>query len=436
MIASDSSAYRYLSAFPAYASHLPGHRQPYVAQFRQAGIEAFSAQGFPHQRLEEWRYSNPAILNKTVFQLVTDQPAESDFVRNFTLADVWRIVLVNGRFAASLSDVAGLPEGVTLDSLSRILQDSPERVEPYLGKAVTAKEHSLIAFNNAWFSDGVFIEVAAGVKLDKPVQILHVVTGLQALAATRQIVVINENARMELIETFAGGDGGYFSVAVNECFLSRHAELSWYKLQAEAETAVHFGGVYVKQADNSLFRHQNFAFGALWARSDVHCDLQQAAACELNGLYWGNKRRHIDNHTRINHLKPRGFSREYYKGVLDQRARGVFQGRVVVSADAQQTDSQMNNRNLLLSEDAEADTKPQLEIYADDVKCSHGVTVGQLDENSIFFLQARGIDIDSARTMLTFAFANEMIDKVEIATLRNLLQAQLFKTTSTRFNDL
>ena len=192
-----------------------------------------------------------------------------------------------------------------------------------------------------------------------------------------------------------------------------------YKTQTESDKAYHFGGTYVKQAPNARFTHHNFALGGLLARCDIHTDLDQASECELNGLYLGVKRQHLDNHTRINHLKPHGISREMYKGVLDDRARGVFQGRVIVAEDAQKIDSQMNNRNLLLSADAEADTKPQLEIYADDVKCGHGVTVGQLDEKSIFYLQTRCIDEETARNMLTFAFANEMVDKIKIKSLHD-----------------
>jgi len=198
-----------------------------------------------------------------------------------------------------------------------------------------------------------------------------------------------------------------------------------YKAQLEAEKAQHFGGTYVKQAQDSRFVHHNFALGGGLARSDIHSDLETAAECSLNGLFVASKRQHIDNHTRINHLKPHGISREFYKGVLDDRARGVFQGRVIVAENAQRTDSEMNNRNLLLSADAEVDTKPQLEIYNDDVKCSHGVTVGQLEEKSVFYLQSRGVDEATARNILTFAFANEMVDKVENAELKGLLLNEL-----------
>jgi Fe-S cluster assembly protein SufD len=198
-------------------------------------------------------------------------------------------------------------------------------------------------------------------------------------------------------------------------------------MQSEGEKAYHFGGTYIKQARDSRFKHHNFAFGGLLARNDIHTDLDVASECELNGLALGIKRQHMDNHTLINHKQPHAISRELYKYVLDQRARGVFQGRVVVADDAQKTDSEMNNRNLLLSNDAEVDTKPQLEIYADDVKCAHGVTVGQLDEKSIFYLQSRCVDEETARHMLTFAFANEMVDKVKIKALHDQLLEQLLK---------
>jgi Fe-S cluster assembly protein SufD len=229
----------------------------------------------------------------------------------------------------------------------------------------------------------------------------------------------------KVIETFAGLDSAYLSAAVTEVSIGANADVMLYKMQSESEKAYHFGGVYVKQARNARFTHHNFAFGGLLARCDIHTDLDQASECELNGLYLGVKRQHIDNHTRINHLKPHGISRELYKGVLDDRARGVFQGRVIVAEDAQKTDSQMNNRNLLLSNDAEADTKPQLEIYADDVKCGHGVTVGQLDEKSIFYLQSRCIDEETARNMLTFAFANEMVDKITVKSLHDKVLEQV-----------
>jgi Fe-S cluster assembly protein SufD len=269
------------------------------------------------------------------------------------------------------------------------------------------------------------VHVPAKQVLAKPVQLLHIVTQTDTLAATRHVVIIDDMAEAQVIETFVGLDQAYLSAVVTEVFVGPNADLTLYKQQSESEKAYHFGGIYVKQARDARFRHHNFAFGSLLARSDIHADLDHASECELNGLFLGGKRQHIDNHTRIIHLKPRGISREVYKGVLDDRARGVFQGRVIVAEDAQNTDSEMNNRNLLLSDDAEVDTKPQLEIYADDVKCGHGVTVGQLDEKSIFYLQSRCVDEETARNMLTFAFANEMVDKVKIKGLHDRVLEQV-----------
>jgi Fe-S cluster assembly protein SufD len=305
------------------------------------------------------------------------------------------------------------------------LAKQPGTVEKYLGTAADQAEHSFIAFNTAWFTDGLFVHVPTKLVLDKPIQLLHIVTGSDAMATTRNIIIADDLAEVKLIETYVGKDSAYLTAAVTEVFVGLNADVTLYKMQSESEKAYHFGGSYIKQARDARFTHHNFAFGGLLARSDIHVDLDHASECELNGLYLGVKRQHIDNHTRINHLKPYAVSRELYKGVLDDRARGVFQGRVIVAEDAQKTDSQMNNRNLLLSDDAEADTKPQLEIYADDVKCAHGVTVGQLDEKSIFYLQSRCVDEETARNMLTFAFANEMVDKVKIRGLHDRVLEQV-----------
>lgn len=415
----------YLAAYPALAGQLPGEATDWLHRFRQAGYQRFAGHGFPNSREEEWRYTNLSALTKTVFKPTDSRVVDVAWLEAQRLQEAWSVVLVNGRFSPELSRLADLPEAVTVESLAQALDEGSAGVQNRLGKAVENSEHSLIAFNNAWFSDGVHIEIAAGYTLIKPLQILHVVTEADALAATRSLWVLHDGAQAEIVETFVGSAGSYFTAAVSEIFLESNAQLTLSKIQIEAEKAVHFGGTYLQQAESSRFSHHNFALGGLTARSDIHSDLDRAAECTLNGLYLGSKRQHLDNHTRINHLKPNGLSREFYKGVLDDKARGVFQGRVIVFEDAQQTDSQMNNRNLLLSADAEVDTKPQLEIYADDVKCSHGVTVGQLEEKSVFYLQSRGLDEADARNILTFAFANEMVEKVDNPELKSFLLARL-----------
>jgi Fe-S cluster assembly protein SufD len=415
----------YLGAYPALAGSLPGANLPWLQSLRNDGLQAFGDGGFPGNREEEWRYSNLAALNKTVFAPTANESIDADWLQQYRLQDAFSAVLVNGRFVAELSRLADLPAGVTVTSLAQSLARNPAALEHCLGSTVAGSEHNLVAFNNAWFGDGVVIEVAAKQVLDKPIQILHVVTEAGALAATRNLLIINDQAEAEIIESYVGSVDSYFTAAVNECLLGHNAGLTLVKVQLEAEKAQHFGGTYVKQAQDSRFVHHNFALGSSLARSDIHSDLETAAECSLNGLFLGSKRQHLDNHTRINHLKPHGISREFYKGVLDDKARGVFQARVIVAENAQRTDSQMNNRNLLLSADAEVDTKPQLEIYNDDVKCSHGVTVGQLEDKSVFYLQSRGIDEEAARNILTFAFANEMVDKLENAELKAMLLQEL-----------
>jgi Fe-S cluster assembly protein SufD len=458
---STAMASRYKAEYQSIASALPGQGLPWLQALRTEALAQFAEQGFPSPREEEWRYTNVSGIEKKLFAPSMERTAgeiNADWLKRYRMEDAWVLVLVNGHFSAELSVLDGLPEAVSVMSIANALAVQPEIVEKYLGQAVDHMEHGFIAFNTAWFSDGLFVHVPAKQVLDKPIQLLHIVSKADAMATTRNIIVADDRAELKVVETFISRDGvyaeslpgadaaiardgvyaeslsgtgsavgaeAYLTAAVSEIFVGQNADLTLYKMQNESEKAYHFGGCYVKQARDARFTHHNFAFGGLLARSDIHADLDHASECELNGLYLGVKRQHIDNHTRINHLKPYGVSREIYKGVLDDRARGVFQGRVIVDIDAQKTDSQMNNRNLLLSDDAEADTKPQLEIYADDVKCSHGVTVGQLDEKSIFYLQSRCVDEETARNMLTFAFANEMVDKIKIRGLHDMVLEQV-----------
>jgi Fe-S cluster assembly protein SufD len=440
---------RYVAEYEAIAPTLPGQNLPWLQQLRKDALAKFSANGFPSPREEEWRYTNVSAIEKKLFAPVLGaaphpnlQKVDADWVKSQQLEDTWSVVLVNGHFSSELSILGDLPEGVIVMSMADTLvraKDFSPLLETHLCRTVANSEHSLVAFNTAWFTDGVLVHVPAKQVLAKPIQLLNIVTEADVMATTRNLIIIDEMAEAQVIETFVGMNDGvyaanqsgtgaanaYLTAAVTEVFVGQNAHLTLTKMQVESEKAYHFGGVYVKQAQSARFTHHNFTFGGLLARCDIHTDLDHASECELNGLYLGVKRQHLDNHTRINHLKPHAISREMYKGVLDDRARGVFQGRVIVAEDAQKTDSLMNNRNLLLSNEAEADTKPQLEIYADDVKCGHGVTVGQLDEKSIFYLQSRCVDEETARNMLTFAFANEMVDKVKIKSLHDKVLEQV-----------
>ncbi len=418
----------YAAEYSNIAPKLCGQSLLWLEEQRLKALSQFSEQGFPSSHEEEWRYTNVSAIEKKKFSPTinkTKNLVDIEWLKLYQLQEAWSVVLVDGHFSAELSSLEDLPVDVLVMGMADALQELPETLENYINQSVNIDENSFIAFNTAWFTDGLFVSVNAKRILEKPIQVLHVATQQDVLAATRTVIILDKMAEASIIETYVGYDNAYLSSTVTEVFVGQNAHLTLYKMQCESEKAYHFGGIYVKQDRDAHFTHHNFAFGALLARSDIHTDLDHASECELNGLYLGVKRQHIDSHTRISHIKPNGISRELYKGVLDDRARGVFQGRVIVAKDAQQTDSQMNNRNLLLSDDAEADSKPQLEIYADDVKCGHGVTVGQLDEKSIFYLQSRCIDEEVARNILTFAFANEMVDRIKIKVLHEMILEQV-----------
>ncbi len=392
----------------------------HLTVLKSQALEKFNAFASNSAREEEWRYTNVSALAKKNFPLATNESEINlEALAQWKLENCYHFVLVNGFFNEQASY---LPKAVDICALS--LESESEDDDDF--ESVLANEkNGFLVLNFFHSNNGLYLNLEKSEVLDKPLQIIHLTTQ-EAMVNTYHTVVLEENAQATIIETFINRDNqSYLSNSVLECAIENNAELTLYKLQNESEKAFHFGGVYIQQAETSKFTHHNFALGGLLARSEIHCDLDNDSECELNGLYLGQNRQHLDNHTRINHNQPNGISREFYKGILNNRARGVFQGRVIVAENAQKTDSQMNNRNLLLSADAEIDTKPQLEIYADDVKCSHGMTVGQLEEKSIFYLQSRGIDEETAKHVLTFAFANEMVEKVEFEPLKQLLQQQL-----------
>ena len=420
----------YIADYANYTQSLIGQSLDWLNTERSAAFTAFSDTGFPTITDEEWRYTNFSAINKKSFTATASNEkgtVDKNWLAKYQIDNAINLVFLNGHFSSALSSLKALPKGVTVLNIAQALEQQPEQVQKYLAQSVHHDEHGFVAFNSAWFNDGLFVHVSANTVIEQPIQFLHVVTQADALAVTRNIIALDEMTEVKVVETFIGVDEAYLTASVTEITLADNAQLSLYKLQNEGNKAFHFGGVYVNQQQNSRFTQHNFDFGGLMVRNDVHTDLGKASECDLNGLYLGVKRQHIDNHTRISHNQPDAISRELYKGILNQRARGVFQGLVFVAENAQKTDSEMNNRNLLLSNDAEVDTKPQLEIYADDVKCAHGVTVGQLDDASIFYLQSRCVDEQTAKNILTFAFANEMVDRVDLTDLREILLDQLLE---------
>jgi Fe-S cluster assembly protein SufD len=422
----------YRSEYEKRADNLAGNSLKWLKEQRQKAIDRFSENGFPSPREEEWRYSNVRPIERKQFTPVSDAVSVVDEVllSSHRLESSDTLVFVDGKFSAEHSDLPQLPEGAIVESMVAAVESHSELLEAKLGRALHDEGHGFLDVNSAFFSDGLLIYLPRNSALAKPLQLLFVSTKREVaqLSTIRNLLVIEQGASIELNETWIGEEGHcYLNAAVTEILAGDNSSVKMTKLQVESNRSYHFGGTYVKQAKYSTFNHQSFSFGGALVRNDLHTGLREAADVTLDGLFLVAGRQHVDNHTRIDHTQPHATSREQYKGILSDKARGVFQGRVVVQEGAQKTNSEMSNHNLLLSENAEIDAKPQLEIYADDVKCAHGVTVGQLDNESVFFLQSRGVDSERARNMLTFAFANEQVEKIEQADLKLLVQDQLLK---------
>jgi len=420
---------RYVAQYEAFAGNGAGGAPEWMRQMRADALARFVAEGFPTTRQEEWRFTSVKPIAEGAFELANGDVAMPTprQVHGHELCEAHRhlLVFVNGRYVPALSSVAGLPEGVRVGSLAQVLVDEPELVRKHLGAHVAGQGPSFTALNTAFVHDGGFVFVPAGVELQEPVQLLYLsVPGAVPLVShPRSLVVVERMARASVVETYAGlGDGAYWTNAVTEIVAGDGARCDCYRVQRESPHAFHTAATHTHQGRDAVVHVHPVVFGAALTRHDIHVVLAGPnGQAVLNGLYVLGDRQHVDHHTTIDHAEPHCESHEYFNGVLDQHARGVFTGRIIVRPGAQRTDSKQTNNNLLLSEDARADSQPQLEIYADDVKCTHGATLGPLDERAMFYLTSRGIPKAEARSLLTYGFGAEIIDRMEIAPL----QAQL-----------
>jgi len=407
----------YAEHYQDVATDLPGQSLPWLQSLRSLARIDFTTHGFPSPREEEWRYTNITPIEKKRFSPSTgagDSVKVEELIQQHRLTDAWSLVFIDGIYVAEQSRLGGVPDTVEVMPIAQALERCPKKVEAILQQVSRQESHGFIAFNTAYFRNGAFIDLTEGQVLEKPIQILHLSTQTEGLAVLRHLISLGTHAQATVFETYAGGkDAACLTAAVTEIDLAANAKLDHHKLQIESARSYHFGGIYARQQETARLHQHHAAFGGLMARTDIHSDLGQGAECHLDGLFLASGRGHLDTHTLLRHRGAHALSRETYRGIASERGRGVFSGRILVDKLAQKTDAEMNNRNLLLSDDAEIDSKPQLEIHADDVKCAHGVTVGQLSNESIFYLQSRGIDEPSARNMLTFAFANEMVERIE-----------------------
>ena len=414
----------------ALAPYLEGFRtQPQAAGWLQSlrleSLVRAEGRGFPTMRDEAWKYTSAALLEKRGFKPAASAPAldASTFAKLLIPGlDCPRAVFVDGRFAPALST---LPEGARVvaadvaDETLRVLLKAPRDWE----------DDVFLNLNTAFFQEILLLELAPQATLQQPLVFLHVnLPGSEpASHHLRCVVNLGSHAEATLIEHHVGvGDAKHFTNSAVQVHLAAGARLTHVRLQEEGPQAYHLGRVLVQQAADSRYLSHNLQTGALWARMDLATDLNAPGAnADLNGFYAVNGRQHLDNHTHISHLAHHTCSRELYRGVLDGHGRAVFNGKVLVAKHAAKTDSSQANHNLLLSKGAEIDTKPELEIYADDVKCAHGATIGQLDEQQLFYLRSRGIDAESARALLVGAFAGRLVDRLPLPPLVSHVRARL-----------
>jgi Fe-S cluster assembly protein SufD len=412
----------YLSSFAEFEKSPMAEAQPWLNAIRKNAIARFGELGFPNTRQEDWRFTSVSPIVRTPFKAAA--PGRNGLtvadISNYTFGEVdcAQVVFVDGHFSEHLSSLRPLPRGARATSLAKALATGRDLVEPYLARYATFENNAFTALNTAFIADGSFVYLPSGTVLKDIVHLLFVSTRRAEAAVTypRNLIVIGDGSQVTIVESYVGLEKGvYFTNAVTEIIAGSNCVVDHYKLQRESNDAFHIGCLQVQQQRDSNFTSHSLSLGASLVRNGVNVVLDaEGSECVLNGLYVTKGKQHVDNHTSIDHAKPHCNSRELYKGILDDSSTGVFNGKVIVRKNAQKTNARQTNKNLLLSEDALVNTAPQLEIFADDVKCTHGATIGQLDEEGLFYLRSRGIDESSARTLLTYAFAAEILSAVKV----------------------
>ena len=432
MSAAASHVAPYIEAQQAQASALPAAGVAVLDHSRSEALQLLGERGLPTQRDEDWKYTPIKAITRTRFTPAdpsVECPKEMVGASVIENLDSWRLVFADGYYQPEHSTLDGLPGGIRLAGLGEILEADPDSVAKHIGSAMGEMPHGFAAMNSAFVGDGALLEIASGVELDKPIELVFLsgCSGAGFLSLPRNLMTLGAGSRASVIERHLScGEERSLSNALTEIILEEDASLDYCCIQDQAERTFHVGGLFARVAGSAKLKATTATVGRAWVRNDARVNLDaKGAFASLGGAYLAFGRCHIDNHTHISHNAPECTSRECYKGVLGDRGHAVFHGRIVVRPDAQKTDSEQSNQNLLLSADAEIDTKPQLEIYADDVKCAHGATVGQLDEAALFYLVSRGIDREAACRMLTQAFAAEVLETIEPPALQTHLAARV-----------
>lgn len=422
----------YSAAFDALQkSALEGNEPSWLRRLRLDAFARFEELGFPTTDQEEWKYTNVAPLAKAKFEVAlkdgkSSAQIDSAQLRPFTYAEAIgsRLVFINGHYSSELSSVEALPEGVAAIEMRDALEDAKyaEILRDRLARSADYNENAFTALNTAFISGGAFLFIPEGLSIGAPVHLLFIadVKENPLAAFPRVLIVAERGSSATVIESYASvRDEAYFTNAVVEIKLEEGARLNYYKVQRENGKAFHIATTQAELGRDSNFNSTTVTLGAGLSRHNINVTLdKEGAECWVDGLYIVGTGQHADTHSLIDHRKPHCTSHQLYKGILDGKSRAVFNGKVFVRPGAQQTDAMQTNKNLLLSNEARVDTKPQLEIFADDVKCAHGATVGQLEEEELFYLASRGLHPDVARNLLTYGFAEEVIEKIKIESIK------------------
>ena len=425
----ESPVHHYLESLDDLLTGTPGR----VAELRVRAMDRFVSLGFPSMKNEDWHYTSVAPIATRVFNRSSSAPPVSGLNVEPMLfgSPSWpRLVFVDGWFAPELSQHATDREGVRVSTLAALLAEGDSPALARLGSIADHETTAFTALNTALMQDGAVISIADGVELESPIHLLFLSTLPTGLPASfpRNLLLLGKSARATVIESYAGfGEEAYLTAPVTEISLAEGAKLEHIKVQNESASAFHVGTIQATQERDSELHSFSYAAGAELSRTNVYTLLDgQGASCTMNGMYMVSGLQHVDHQTRIEHAQPNTTSREIYKGILDGHSHGVFNGKVYVRPEAQKTDGKQSNNNLLLSDHARIDTKPQLEIFADDVRCTHGATVGRLDEVALFYMKSRGLGAEQARTLLIYAFAADVLEEIPVKAVRDSLEAAVF----------
>jgi Fe-S cluster assembly protein SufD len=427
IITATQAPERYLELFEHF-SRGAATQLGWLKSLRQEGFARFSETGFPTTHDEDWRFTNISAISQTPFEMAPRTRIDGSEVEKLGLSGFQcLLVFVNGRYSAELSRIPNLGQGVKISSLAQQISMDSAAVEKHLGQYLNFQRDSFAALNTAFIEDGVYVHVSKNTVARTPIYVLYVSApgSAPAMDHPRNLIVVDENSEATVVEDYVSlGDGAAFSNTVTELVAGPNAIVSHYMLVREAASTYNVSTLRIQQERSSNVATHSLLLSGAILRNNVHPVLAgEGAECLINGLFMVNSGQHMDNYMLVEHAAPHCSSRQFYNGVLNGQGHGVFHGRIIVHKDAQKTDAKQTNRNLLLSDDAQIDTKPQLEIYADDVKCTHGATIGQVEENALFYLRSRGLDEAAAKHLLLLAFANECLDRMTSVQMRAHIEA-------------